>query len=540
MTATTTVVPTRSATTRATSSSGLRTMLAIQLRTGWKPIAIWVVSIIGTYLFTIAAVDAAYPDAASLQTYGAAIAGSAAIAAINGTPYGATNLGGVTANEFGFMASIMFPVMATHLIARATRTQEASGLLELVRSRSVARWAPTAAAIVTTATATLVIAAGIFVSATAFGIDPDDAALYALSLLGLGLVWTGIASSLAQLVRRPGTVYSASLILLGTAYATRAIGDVRDNGWKWLSPLAWQQETRPFATDARWWPLLLAFGVATILLATAVTNSATRDLGSGLLPTRAGPTRAARHTRSTLGLAFSQQRAAIAAWTAGGLAIAVVFGALAGDVAEVVASNPAVAGYEGTPGDVYLGLTLVIVALMASGYAIQSLSKLRGAELDGSLEPTLARPVSRPAWLGAHLAIITGGFVIMTMLSALALGVAADQGGTGNEIGRIVGAGASYLPAIAVIAAVGVALFGWLPRLQPAIWLLLGYSAFIAFVGRSLNVDEWVLRLSPLYSVGLVPAEDPSATALTTLTAIAILVGGLGIIGFRQRDIPIR
>ena len=139
-----TVVAVPRTTTSTGRSNGLSTMLAIQLRTGWKPIAIWVVSIIGTYLVTIAAIDAAYPDAVTLQSYGAAMEGNAAVAAINGTPYGADNLGGVTANEFGFMAAILFPLMATHLITRATRTQEASGLLELVRSRCVARWSPTA------------------------------------------------------------------------------------------------------------------------------------------------------------------------------------------------------------------------------------------------------------------------------------------------------------------------------------------------------------------------------------------------------------
>lgn len=518
--------------------SGIGTMLAIQLRTGWKPIAIWVGSIIGLYLVTIAAIDAAYPDAATLESYGAAMDGNAAVAAINGTPYGADNLGGVTANEFGFMAAIMFPVMATHLITRATRTQEASGLLELVRSRCVARWAPTVGAVVTTLAALAVSALGIFLSAAAYDIDTGDAALYALSLFGLGAVWVGIAALVAQLVRIPGKVYAISLTVLGVSYATRAIGDVNDNGWKWLSPLAWQQETRPFDTEPRWWPLLLAAGTATILITVGVVQSARRDLGSGLLNTRAGPDRAAAHTQSVVGLAFRDHRASIAAWTAGAIAVAVIFGALSDAVADAVASNPAFAELDGGA-DGYLALTITMLVLMATGFAVQGLAKLRSAELDGNLEPTLARAVSRHTWLGSHLAVVTAGYLVVTLASALAFGLTVgDLGDDGNQTGEILTSGIAYVPAIAVVAAVSVACFGWMPRWQGIAWLVLGYETFIAFVGPTLDVDEWVLRLSPMYSVGFVPADDPSTTGIAVLVVVALVVTAFGFVGFRRRDIP--
>jgi ABC-2 type transport system permease protein len=533
-----TVVADPRTTTSASRRSGLSTMLAIQLRTGWKPIAIWVASIIGTYLVTIAAIDAAYPDAVTLQSYGAAMEGNAAVAAINGTPYGADNLGGVTANEFGFMAAILFPLMATHLITRATRSQEASGLLELVRSRCVARRSPTVSAVITTLAATLSVAFGIMLCALGFGIDAGDAVLYALSLAGLGTVWVAIAALIAQLVRLPGKVYAISLVLLGVAYATRAIGDVHDNGWKWLSPLAWQQETRPFATDARWWPLLLPAVTSTTLIVIAIAESGRRDLGSGVLNTRAGPARAAPHRRSMIGLAVGTHRAAIAGWAAGAVGVAVVFGALSEAVADAVATNPAFATLDGGA-DAYLALSLLLLVLMASGCAAQGLSKLRGAELDGSLEPTLARPTSRHGWIGAHLAVVAVGFSAVTLISALALGITVgDLGNDGNQTPALLGSALAYLPAIAVIAGVSVALFGWLPRLQALTWVLVGYAAFIGFVGPSLDVDEWVLRISPLYSVGFVPADDPSAGGIAALGVIAVAIAAVGFIGFRRRDVP--
>lgn len=545
MTAATTVPAIGRPTTSAGRNAGVVTMIGLTLRTGWKPYAIWVVSIVVGYLATVAAIDSTFTTAEQFESYGATFAGDKALAAINGIPYGATTLGGVSANEFAFIAALAFPLMATHLILRATRGPEESGLLELVRSRCVARWAPAVAATILALGAFALVAFGVWFSLLGYGVSAGSSALYAWSLAGLGAVWTGVALCIAQWVRRVGKAYATSLVVLGAAYGFRAIGDVRDTAWKWLSPLAWQQETRPFAPDARWWPLALALAVAVALIAVGWWQAATRDLGSGLFTSRPGGERAGLIAGSTVGRAIAEHRGSILGWTAGGLAVAIVFGALVHDVSDAVAGNPSIGealgdgGARGQAVDLYVALTVVILVLMAGGFVISAVGRLRADETGGRLETTLAQPISRPAWFGAEILVIGLGMVIVTLVPVLALGlVVAGQLSDGSEIGHILMAGIDYLPAIAVLAGFALLLFGWLPRWQSLAWLLLGYTTAIAFLGGILDLPDAVLRLSPMYSVGDVPLDDVSVTGVLVLAVVAVLLVGVSMVGFGRRDIP--
>ncbi len=544
MTATAVPARTMRAAPTARRSGGVAAMMALTLRTGWKPYVTWVIGIVLGYLGTVAAIDSTYTTPEQLASYGAAV-GSKAMSAINGTPYGATNLGGIAANEFAFLAAVAFPLMATHLIARATRGPEESGLLELVRSRSVARWAPAVAAAILAVLAFVLVGLGMWGTLLGYGVDTADSALYASSLVGLGVVWTGIALCAAQWVRRTGRVYTISLLVLGVAYGTRAVGDVRDNGWKWLSPLAWQQETRPFDTDPRAWPLVLAFGVGIVLIGVGLRAAATRDLGSGLMASRPGPERAGLVAGSVLGRAVVEHRSSITGWTLGGLAVALVFGPLVRDVGAAVAGNPQLGEALGGTGsgaeatDVYLSLTITLLVLMAGGFVIGAVGRLRAAEQGGRLETTLSQPIGRSSWLGAHIAVIAAGLLIVTVLPVFVFGLlVAHQLSDSTQIGHTLTAGLEYLPAIGVLGGFALLLFGWYPRLQSLAWLLLGYTTAIAFLGGILDLPDAVLRVSPMYSVGNVPLEPVSTTGVTVLAVLAVALVAAAMAGFRRRDVP--
>ena len=57
-------------------------------------------------------------------------------------------------------------------------------------------------------------------------------------------------------------------------------------GWlRWLTPLGWAEELRPF-TGARPAVLLLPLAATVLLLVVAERIAARRDIGTGLLPAR--------------------------------------------------------------------------------------------------------------------------------------------------------------------------------------------------------------------------------------------------------------
>jgi ABC-2 type transport system permease protein len=92
--------------------------------------------------------------------------------------------------------------------------------------------------------------------------------------------------------------------------------------------------------------------------------------------------------------------------------------------------------------------------------------------------------------------------------------------GTTVHLGRVVGAGAAYLPAELLVGGLALTLFGLRPRAFPASWAVFAFIAFIAFLGPGLNLAGWVLDLSPTTHVGYPP--------LGTVEALPLLRSPLG------------
>lgn len=516
--------------------SGFTSVLRTQLRTGWLAPTVWVVAVVGAYIATVAAIDGLYGTPAQLATYSDAVGSDPALAAINGTPYGADTLGGVVSNEFGFMAAIAIPLMGLLLVVRQTRAQEERGMLELLRSRSVGVRAPWTAALLTTTIALILVGVGMAITLLAYGEDVGGSVTYGASMTALGLVFAGIATLAGQLFRRASGVVAVGILVLGFSYVTRAIGDVRDNGWKWLSPLAWQQETRPFTDDLRFWPLVLSLTVAVVLIAAGLALVAQRDLGAALFASRRGPSRGGALLRTPLGVAVWMQSPAAVGWIVGAFVIGVVFGAFTDDISNAIAANSATAALFPDPADAngsYIALSLTLVVLMAVGVVGQTLSRIRAEESGGALEPVLARSVSRVGWSSAQFG--TGAVVALLTLLAGGVGLQLTAGAT---VDGILSGIVAYMPAILVIVGVACALFGFAPRWISVVWLVLGYVAFVAFLGETVKLPTWALNFSPLYAVGNVPLDAVSMSTERILLGVFAVLAAAGIIGFRRRDVP--
>ncbi|NNU27877.1 ABC transporter permease [Isoptericola sediminis] len=523
------------------TGDGLGTVLRLQLRTGWKALVAWVGGIVGTYAATVAAIDTTYGTTEQLATYEATVGSDPTMAAINGTPYGADTLGGVAANEFGFIAAIAVPLMGLLLVARSTRAAEENGLLELLRSRAIGSRAPWVAALLVTASALLLVGLGMVVSLTAYGVDLADAVLYGASVTALGFVFAGLATLAGQLLRRSAGVIAVGVVVLGVAYVFRAIGDVEDNGWKWLSPLAWQQETRPFTDDPRVWPLLLALGAATTLGALGLALVGRRDLGSAMVTSRPGPASAGRFLTTGPGLALRRHGATLVAWLVGAALVGAMMGAFTDDIADVVAANPELtemfsAGVVGDPTSWYVSFTLVLVMLMAFGASAQVLARVRREETHGRLEAVLALSVRRTTWLGTHAAVAVLGGALVALAGGAGL-AATTARTTGDDAGALV-ATVQYLPAVVVVAALGVALLGLLPRALALMWVAIAYIAVVETLGETLSMPDAALEVSPLHAIGRLPTEDPTGGAVTVVGAVAVALLIAGLAGFRHRDVP--
>ena len=94
-----------------------------------------------------------------------------------------------------------------------------------------------------------------------------------------------------------------------------------------------------------------------------------------------------------------------------------------------------------------------------------------------------------------------------------------------------------YVPATVVLAALAVLLIGWLPRATSIAWAALGYCFVLAWLGGILDVPAWVDEISPFWQTPAVPVDDVTLGAPVLIAAVAVVLAGVGLVGFRRRDI---
>ncbi|BCJ34092.1 exporter of polyketide antibiotics [Actinocatenispora thailandica] len=523
-------------------AGGLPAMVGIVWRTRRRGIVVWVLALAASMIGTAASIAGLYDTPAKIHSYAAAVTSGSALAAINGHVEGIDSLGGVIQDEFGFLASFLLPLLGIALVAGSTRREEESGRLETLLGGRIARHQPVLAAL-TVASAAVLATSALFAAGLAVaGVPVQAAILYSAALGALAFTFAGIAALLAQLVHHARGVYTWSLIVLAAGYVLRGIGDTTKSWSSWLSPLGWVEKTAPFARQ-RWWVLAIPVAVGLASAGAAVWLATRRDLGSALLRGGAGPARATRWGRGPIGLAVRIHGPATAGWLAGGVLLTAMMGALARQLLDAMAGNPALATamgiHGGRPLDGFAAVTQLYLAVIGTGYVIQAIGTLRAEESQGRLETRLAGTLSRGRWLAGHAAVVAAGLVLVVVGSSVVLGLATAQSvGNTAEFGAIITAGLAYLPAELVLGGLALALFGWWPRGFGLAWAGYAVATFIAFLGPGLKLAQWVLDLAPSTHVGNPPLGTVDPADLAALAVVAIVLTVAGFVTFRRRDVP--
>ncbi len=522
-------------------TAGLGVLLRIQWRVRRRAIVTWVVALTASMIGTAVSIASLYDTPEKIQTYASAVT-STALLAINGRVEGLNSLGGVIQDEFGFLAAFIMPLLGISLMTSLTRGEEQAGRHEALLSGRISRHMPVLAASLVTSAAIGLTGIGFTIGLVAEGVPFVGAMLYSLSLMTLAFSFAGLAAVLAQLTLHARNVYALSLLILAVSYVVRGVGDVTGSWLTWLSPLGWAEKTAPFGPQ-RWWVLAipLAAGIASTTL--AVTLAARRDLGSALVQGGVGPDHASTRVRTGLGLAVWIHRPAIVGWTAGALILAAMMGSLAQQLLDAMASNPALAdaigASGGRPEDGFMAMTLLYLAVIASGYVVQAIGTLRGEESSGRLEAFIGTGMARRTWLFNHVVVIVGGLVMLTIAGSLTLaGTAALSTGSSSAFGSVVAGGIAYLPADLVLAGVALALYGYRPEAFSVAWAAYAITAFVALLGPGLQLAGWMEDLAPTTHIGDPPVGSPQLVPLLILGFTVMILLWAAFAGFSRRTVP--
>jgi ABC-2 type transport system permease protein len=524
--------------------AGTGELVRLALRRDRWRIPLWVLGIAGLVYFSASAVPGLYPDQARIDAYASLVGGSPMTVAFSGPPTGLDTVAGIIVYEISFTAIVGVALMAVMTTTRHTRAEEESGRSELVRATEVGRHAGGLAGLLTStlACAALTLVVWATLATTPLGAGP--AAVYAVGIGLLGTVHAAAALALSQLFVHSRTATGAALGVFAVGYVLRAAGDVREDWLVWLSPVGWVQATR-VPTENRWWPLLLPLAATALLALAAVALAERRDFGGGMVPTRPGRPHAPWSLTGTAGLAWRMQRGAVLGWSVALLLLAVVTGGLGTSMQDMIEENPALAEYieMGTGEsvlDAYIATMVLILGLTVGGYAVWAAGRPAAGETEGQLELVLAGPLGRARSMAADLLVTCLATTVVLLSSAVGVGAAhgvvtgqADQGW------RAFTAQLAYLPAILVLVGATALVRGWLPRWTFVGWVLLTYFFVVGWLGGLLQPPQWVVDLSAFSHVPRVPLESAADPALAGLLALAGVLAGLGVLGFRRRDVGV-
>jgi len=459
-----------------------------------------------------------------------------------------SSLGEFVTWRLGFVP-VMVSLISLLTVIRHTRVEEETGRRELLGATVVGRHAQLAAALITVLGANLVLAVLL-----ALGMHSQDLPLAGSIAIGIVYAGTGwffaaLGAVAAQLTASAGTARGIAIGVLGGAYVLRAAGDTSahtDGPLAWLSylsPIGWAQQIHPYAQN-RWWLAVALLAATVALIGAAVALAVRRDVGAGILPDRLGP--ADGKLGSPLALAWRLHRGLLAAWTVGFALLGLLFGGVAEGVGDMMRDDPGIQEMfqrmGGAAGliDSFLAGVMTLVGLIASAYAVQATLRMRVEESSGRAEPVLATATSRWQWAASHLVFSLLGPALALLAAGVAEGLAygAAIGDVSGQVPRLVGAALAQLPAVWVLAAIAIAIFGLFPRASMVSWAGPAVCILIGLVSAGVSTAGWIRDLSPFTHLPSLPGGAVSAGPFVALLAIALVVAFAGLIGLRRRDLP--
>jgi ABC-2 type transport system permease protein len=534
-------------TPRSTTLTGTRQLLRLVLRRDRVRLAIWVLALAGLTAISTASVVSVYATPQDLASYAELIRGNTAMIVQSGPGYGLDEptVGAVLANEMSMWSVIAVALMSIFMVTRHTRAEEETERSELLRAGPIGRHAAAAAAMVGVLIANVAVAIGVVLAMLAYDMPTAGSLAFGAAMAAAGMVFAGLALVAGQVASSARAANGSAAAMVGVAFAFRAIGDVSDGAlsWlSWLSPIGWAQAARPFA-DERWWVLAIPLASTVALVVAADWLTSRRDLGAGLIPQRPGPATAGPGLSSTFGLAVRLHRGSIIGWSVGLAAVGFFYGAVAVEAEVLLTENPEMADFfaqlgEGSLTDLFLATALLMLALIASGYTVSAVLRLRGEEADGRVDSLLSGPVPRRTWMGGHLLVAAVGSVIVIGAGGAATGIGfAVASGDGGEIGRLFGGALAMVPAMLVLGSVAAALFGVLPRWAMVAWAGVAVAVVVGLFAELMGLPQTVRDVSPFSHVPAVPAASIEIVPLVVLAAVAAVLAVVGVLGLERRDL---
>jgi ABC-2 type transport system permease protein len=486
-----------------------------------------------------------YPTITERLSFARSFGPNKALRLFYGEPHDLLTINGYTAWRVGGTLAIFAAVFGLLAAVRALRTEEDTGRMELVLAGTISRRTTYLTAITATAAGVLLLWLGEFTGFLIGGLPVGGAAYLALATISVAPVFVGVGALSSQLAPTRRLALELGGAVLALTFLLRVIADTASGaGWlRWMTPLGWAEQLRPFAGPQPL-VLLLPAAASVLLLALSARIALRRDIGTGTLPARDSAAPRLGLLSSPTAQTLRSERTSLLIWASG----VGVFALILGVVSKSVSSAGIPPGMQrelaklgsgsiATPTG-YLAFVFLFFILTVSLFACAQVGAARHEEADGRLETLLALPVGRTRWLGGRLALAAAGACAISLTAGVLTWVGASSVGIHVALARMLEAGANCLPVALLFLGIAALAYAIVPRVSAGIAYGLLTVAFLwQLVAALLGVSQWLVDLTPFAHVGLVPTQPfrTGAAALMLAAAAGCALAAMWV--FRRRDL---
>jgi ABC-2 type transport system permease protein len=522
---------------------GVTAKRAVRSGVGWG-------LIFGLYTATQALTYATgYKTLASRELLAKEFGSNPGISALVGPAIRIDTVPGYTSWKCLTVLAITGAVWGLLISTRLTRGEEDAGRWELLLAGWTTRRAAARQAVLALCAgfAALFVTTGVFIElvgrSSKVRVDAGAAWYFTLAVVAGAAMFLAVGALGGQLAatRRQAAGYAAAL--LGASYALRMVADSDSSlAWmRWLSPLGWIEQLRPF-TSPDPWALVPIAALSVAAAAAAIILAGRRDLGASVLADHSSSRAHTALLGGPFGLSVRLARLTLVAWAFSIAAYGLLLGSIAKSGGSIFNSSPTLhavflrLGVSGA--QAYLGVALLIMALSLGFVATGQVTATRGEESLGRLDNLLVGPVSRTRWFLqrfrlAAMAVVAGG-----VLAGVATWAGAAAAHARVTFPSLLDAGLNIAAPSLVVVGVGALVFGLRPRLAvPATYGVLAWSILIEITGGAAHINRWILDTSVFHQMAPAPSVPVSWTADGVMLAVGVACVAAGLAAFTRRDV---
>ncbi len=532
---------------RATDFTGTGTLFALFLRRDRFILPVWVLTPVLLLLLNAATFIAMGNRDQGLEIALAQFNDDPLITTVLG-PVMSINLPGAIVWRTISLLALTLGLGSIFSVIRHSRMDEETGRGELLRAYVVGRHATLTAALSVSILANLVAGGLIALSMMGLGGEPIGSMLFGATMAAVGCFFAGIGALGVQLRETSGSARGIGIAVLGIGILMAIMNNAGGGKTllRWMTPMAWQRVIRPFAGN-HGWLLLYCAAFTAVPVIIAYLLSPRRDLGAGLLLPRPGPQEAAPHFATPLALAWRLQRKNFFGWLIGTTLYIVVFAAISPALSSAGGVSDWLTNLGGTDwttgaglGYIFISVGIYLISLIVAVYAMGAVLRLKKEETEGRTEMLLDKRISRSHWMSGHLIVAALGsaslLLAMGIVGGLVYGLVA--GDLVHEFWPICIMSVSKIPAVWTLLGLTALLYGVVPRITSLVWPLWLAFTLLEVAWEAQIVDWSVMRFSPFsfahYTINI---SRLPLTALFILLCLSTSLTGIGLLGFKTRDI---